>query len=70
MDMTWVTDRIAVGGGIWVEERMAEVAQAGVTHVIDMQIEFDDTPLGEAGGSGSAVESGGRRFYAQERGGL
>jgi protein-tyrosine phosphatase len=46
MDMTWVTDRIAVGGGIWVEERMAEVAAAGVTHVIDMQIEFDDTPLG------------------------
>ena len=26
---------------------MAEVAEAGVTHVIDMQIEFDDTPLGE-----------------------
>jgi protein-tyrosine phosphatase len=47
MDMTWVTDRIAVGGGIWVEERMAEVAEAGITHVIDMQIEFDDTPLGE-----------------------
>ena len=46
MDMTWVTDRIAVGGGIWVEERMAEVAEAGVTHVIDMQIEFDDTALG------------------------
>lgn len=25
---------------------MAEVARVGVTHVIDMQIEFDDTPLG------------------------
>lgn len=47
MDMTWVTDRIAVGGGIWVEERMAELATSGVTHVIDMQVEFDDTPLGE-----------------------
>ncbi len=45
--MSWVTDRIAVGGGIWVEEKMAEVAAAGVTHIIDMQIEFDDTPLGE-----------------------
>jgi protein-tyrosine phosphatase len=45
MDMSWVTDRIAVGGGIWNAVRMAEVAQAGVTHVIDMQIEFDDTPL-------------------------
>ena len=45
MDMTWVTGRIAVGGGIWNEENMAAVAQAGISHVIDMQIEFDDTPL-------------------------
>lgn len=50
MDMTWVTDRIAVGGGIWIDEKMAEVAEAGVTHVIDMQIEFDDTPLGKRAG--------------------
>jgi len=50
MDMTWVTERIAVGGGIWVQEKMAEVKRAGVTHVIDMQIEFDDTPLGERAG--------------------
>ena len=46
-DMTWITDRIAVGGGIWNEENMAELARVGVTHVIDMQIEFDDTPLAE-----------------------
>jgi protein-tyrosine phosphatase len=46
MDMTWLTDRIAVGGGIWTSENMAKVARAGITHVIDMQIEFDDTPLG------------------------
>lgn len=45
MDMSWITDRIAVGGGIWVPEKMAEVAEAGITHIIDMQIEFDDTPL-------------------------
>ena len=45
MDMTWVTGRIAVGGGIWHAENMAEVARAGVTHIIDMQIEFDDTAL-------------------------
>ena len=45
MDMTWVTGRIAVGGGIWSPENMAEVARAGITHIIDMQIEFDDTPL-------------------------
>ena len=45
MDITWVTDRIAVGGGIWNAENMAAVSRAGITHIIDMQIEFDDTPL-------------------------
>ena len=47
MDMTWVMPRIAVGGGIWTEEKMMEVVRAGVTHIIDMQIEFDDTPLAQ-----------------------
>ena len=51
MDMTWVTDRIAVGGGIWNELKMIEVAEAGVTHVINMQIEFDDRHLGIPHGS-------------------
>ena len=46
IDITWVTERIGVGGGIWTAENMAAVARAGVTHIIDMQIEFDDTPLG------------------------
>jgi len=50
MDMTWVTGRIAVGGGIWTANNMAEVARAGVTHILDMQIEFDDTPLAEPHG--------------------
>jgi protein-tyrosine phosphatase len=45
MDMTWVTDRIAVGGGIWTEDKMMEVVRAGVTHIIDMQIEWDDTRM-------------------------
>ena len=45
MDITWLTDRIAVGGGIWTSDNMAKVARAGITHIIDMQIEFDDTPL-------------------------
>jgi protein-tyrosine phosphatase len=48
MDMTWVTDRIAVGGGIWNADNMGAVARAGITHIIDMQIEFDDTPLAGA----------------------
>ena len=50
MDMTWVTGRIAVGGGIWNESNMADVARAGVTHIIDMQIEFDDTALAKPHG--------------------
>jgi protein-tyrosine phosphatase len=46
MDITWVVpDRIAVGGGIWSAENMVKVSQEGITHIIDMQIEFDDTAL-------------------------
>lgn len=45
MDFTWVTGRIAVGGGIWNADNMAATVRAGVTHIIDMQIEFDDTEL-------------------------
>jgi len=45
MDISWVTERIALGGGIWNARNMEELAQAGVTHVLDMQIEFDDGPL-------------------------
>src|SRR3954463_8053735 len=50
MDITWLTERISVGGGIWSAENMAQVAEAGITHIIDMQIEFDDTPLALAHG--------------------
>ena len=45
MDLTWVTPQIAVGGGIWTDANMAKLAAAGITHIIDMQVEFDDTPL-------------------------
>ena len=45
MDISWVTDRIAVGGGIWNDDKMIEVVRAGITHIIDMQVEFDDTRL-------------------------
>jgi protein-tyrosine phosphatase len=47
MDMTWITERIALGGGIWNARNMEELAQTGVTHVVNMQIEFDDRPLAE-----------------------
>jgi protein-tyrosine phosphatase len=47
MDMSWVTGRVALGGGIWNARNMEELVQSGVTHVLDMQIEFDDTTLAE-----------------------
>lgn len=50
LDYSWITDRMAVGGGIWNAENMAELARDGFTHVIDMQIEFDDTALAEPHG--------------------
>ncbi len=50
IDITWLTECIAVGGGIWNAERMAEVAEAGITHIVDMQLEFDDSPLAQAHG--------------------
>jgi len=45
MDITWITGRIALGGAIWRADNMTEVARAGVTHILNMQIEFDDTRL-------------------------
>lgn len=50
MDLTWITDRIALGGGIWNAANMATVAGQGVTHIINMQVEFDERALGEAHG--------------------
>ncbi|MGA9306493.1 MAG: dual specificity protein phosphatase [Candidatus Sulfotelmatobacter sp.] len=47
MDITWLDDRIAVGGGIWSAQNMAKVSLAGITHIIDMQIEFDDTQIAQ-----------------------
>src|SRR5512138_2968112 len=47
MDMTWITDRLAVGGGIWTDPNMQQLVRAGITHIVDMQIEFDDTRLAE-----------------------
>ena len=47
MDLSWITDQIAVGGGIWNEAKMIDIVRAGVTHIVNMQIEFDDRPLAE-----------------------
>ncbi len=50
MDITWITERVALGGGIWNARNMEELSQSGVTHVLNMQIEFDDRPLAEVHG--------------------
>ena len=50
MDMTWLSDRIAVGGAIWRLDNMTHLARMGVSHVINMQLEFDDTPLADSCG--------------------
>ena len=41
-------DRVAVGAAIWnSSDRMRELKKVGVTHIINMQIECDDTALAE-----------------------
>jgi protein-tyrosine phosphatase len=50
MDISWITERIALGGGIWNAQNMQDLAQIGITHVVNMQLEFDDRPLAEACG--------------------
>lgn len=47
MDLTFITDRIAVGGGIWNPQNMAELAGLGITHIVNMQVEFDERALAE-----------------------
>jgi len=44
LDLNWVSDRIAVGGWLETEEKMRAVARLGITHIIDMAWEHDDTP--------------------------
>jgi protein-tyrosine phosphatase len=45
MDITWITPQLGLGGGIWNDAKMAQVADAGITHVINLQTEFDDRSL-------------------------
>jgi hypothetical protein len=45
LDIDWVTDRIAVGGWVETDEKMRAAANCGITHIIDMTWECDDTPL-------------------------
>ena len=45
VDFTFITERLAVGGGIWTRENFEELQRHGFTHIINTQIEFDDRAL-------------------------
>ena len=47
VDFSWITDRIATGGGISSKADVDVLVGAGVTHIIDMRAEFDDDTLGD-----------------------
>ena len=74
MDMTWITDRIALGGGIWNESNMMAVANAPIdvigtgsylpelwseTYATADIIAYDGVPMVKAG----------REFLLRKRGG-
>jgi protein-tyrosine phosphatase len=51
MDVSYIIDnRLAVGGGIWTAEDMAEMAAAGFTHIVNLQAEFDHTAMARMAG--------------------
>ncbi len=47
MDITWITPQLSLGGGIWNEEKMGKLVEIGITHIVNLQMEFDDRPLAE-----------------------
>jgi protein-tyrosine phosphatase len=50
VDYQFVTERLALGGSIGTLENMHALARAGITHVVNMQQECDDTLLAEGTG--------------------
>ncbi|MBI2820534.1 MAG: hypothetical protein HYX73_11190, partial [Acidobacteria bacterium] len=50
VDYQFVTERLAIGGSIGTGENMRELARAGITHVVNMQKEFDDSLLTDGSG--------------------
>ncbi|MBI3894465.1 MAG: dual specificity protein phosphatase family protein [Acidobacteria bacterium] len=49
-DYQFVTDQLAVGGAIWTPDNMGEIARAGFTHIVNLQIEFDDRSISDGTG--------------------
>jgi len=54
-DYDFVTDRMAVGGSIFTRENFKALTRAGFTHIINTQIEFDDTTLLRGGDHEPAI---------------
>ena len=50
MDYQFITGRLAVGGSIGTTENMQAITQAGITHIVNMQSEFDDRVLTDGTG--------------------
>jgi len=50
VDFHFVTDRLALSSSIRTLEQMREIAGAGITHVVNMQIEFDNRSLSDGTG--------------------
>jgi protein-tyrosine phosphatase len=48
VSFNFVTERIAVGGGISSKADVDQIVVAGITHVIDMRAEFDDETLNDS----------------------
>jgi protein-tyrosine phosphatase len=47
VDYQFVTEQLAIGGSIGTSENMQELARAGFTHVVNMQVEFDDHAIAD-----------------------
>jgi len=50
VDYQFVTDRLALGGSIGTAENMRDLVRAGITHVVNMQKESDDSQLVDGSG--------------------
>jgi protein-tyrosine phosphatase len=50
LDWQFVTERLALGGAIYTSANMRSLAGSGITHVVNLQREFDDRSIvGETG---------------------
>ena len=49
-DYQFVTERLALGGSIYTAENMRKIARGGITHIVNMQSEFDDRSISNGTG--------------------